>query len=122
AAAAWLAAIASGQNAPREIELIPSGPVSIDEATGEVVATEGARVFFDEWLLAADTVRYNRRTGEAEATGNVVFTRRDMRMTAEYLRYNPATRFARVENFRGGNGRAYLSGSLLEGNPDDFRF
>lgn len=122
AAAAWLAALSSAQPAAREIELIPSGPVSIDERTGEVVATNGARIFFDEWLLAADTVRYNRSTGEAEATGNVIFTRRDMRLTASYLRYNPVTRFARVEDFRVGNGRAYLSGAALEGDPDEFRF
>lgn len=106
----------------QEIELIPSGPVSLDESTGEVVATEGAQIVYGEWLLSAETIRFNQQTGAAEASGNVVFSRQDLRLIAETLEYRPQDQFARIENFRAGNGRAYVDGSLLEGNPDNFRF
>lgn len=105
-----------------EFELIPSGPVSIDERSGEVVATQGAQILYDDWILTADTIRFNQQTGEAHATGNVVFSRADLRLIADSLLYRPAEPFARVERFRAGNGRIYVDGSLLQGNPDNFQF
>ncbi len=106
----------------QEVELIPSGPVSLDESTGEIVATEGAQILYGDWLLSAETIRYNQQTGEAFAQDKVVFSRADLRLTGDSLLYQPEEQFARVVNFRAGNGRVYVDGSLLEGNPDDFRF
>lgn len=106
----------------QEIELIPSGPLTYDQNTGEIVATEGAQIVYDQWLLSADTIRFNRETGDAFASGNVVFTRQGLRLLAESLTYKPETQFARAEQFRAGNGRVYVDGAVLEGNPENFRF
>ncbi|MDQ8205138.1 putative LPS assembly protein LptD [Pelagicoccus sp. SDUM812003] len=106
----------------QEMELNPNGPVSLDERTGEIVAPDGGQIIFGDWLLQADSIRFNQQTGEANAEGNVVFSREDLRLIADSLIYKPEQQYARVENFRAGNGRAYVDGSLLEGNPDEFRF
>ncbi|EDY81862.1 OstA-like protein [Verrucomicrobiia bacterium DG1235] len=120
-AAITLGAIAAPASS-QEIELISSGPLVYDQNTNEVVATENAQISYDNWLLTADTIRYNQETGNATAIGRVVFSREDLRLTAESLVYKPKEQFARAENFRAGNGRVYVDGSLLEGNPDNFRF
>lgn len=118
-----IAAHSLAQSSPQqEFELVPKGPVSIDEETGEVVATGGAQIIYQNWLLTADTIRYNQQTGQAEAIGNVVFSREELRMVAESLLYLPQEQFARVRNFRAGNGLVYVDGALLEGNPENFRF
>lgn len=106
----------------QEIELIPNGELTYDQNTGEVVANDGARIIYGEWLLTADTIRYNQETNAASAKGRVVFTRGDLRLTAESLTLQPAEQFARMHDFRAGNGRFYVDGSVLEGNPDNFRF
>lgn len=106
----------------QEIELIPSGDVTYDQNTGEVVAVDGAQIVYGDWLLSANTIRFNQETGDASATGKVVFSRADLRLTADSLTYRPNEQFARAENFRVGNGLYYVDGSILEGNPDNFRF
>ncbi|MBC2604892.1 putative LPS assembly protein LptD [Pelagicoccus albus] len=106
----------------QEVELIPSGDLTFDQNTGEIVATDGAQIQYGEWLLSADTIRFNQETKDASATGHVVFTRADLRLTADSLTYKPAEEFARATNFRAGNGRVYVDGAVLEGNPDNFRF
>ncbi|MBD5778169.1 LPS-assembly protein LptD [Pelagicoccus sp. NFK12] len=120
-AAATFAGLAVSLRA-QEMELIPSGPLTYDQKTGEVVATEGAQIQYGEWLLSAETIRFNQQTGEAAATGDVVFSRSDLRLVADSLDYKPKEQFARARNFRAGNGLYYVDGSLLEGNPDNFRF
>lgn len=120
-AAATLAAFATSLRA-QDIELIPSGPLTYDQKTGEVVATDGAQIQYGEWLLSADTIRFNQESGDASASGNVVFSRTDLRLVADALTYKPKEEFARAQNFRAGNGLYYVDGSLLEGNPDNFRF
>ncbi|MBK1879536.1 putative LPS assembly protein LptD [Pelagicoccus mobilis] len=106
----------------QDIELIPSGPVTYDQNTGELVATDGAQITYGDWLLSAETIRFNQESGNATATGKVVFSRYDLRLTADNLTYRPSDQFARAENFRAGNGLYYVEGNLLEGNPDNFRF
>lgn len=106
----------------QDIELLPSGPIAFDEGTGEVVFTEGAQIVYGDWLLYAETIRYNQKTGEANASGNVVFSRFDLRLIADSLTYRPTEQYIKVNNFRAGNGRAYVDGSVLEGNPNDFKF
>lgn len=114
--------LASTHLRSQEIELIPNGDVTYDEASGEVVAVDGAQIVYGEWLLTAQTIRFNQETGDAAAKGKVVFSRADMRLTADSLTYRPAQQFARAENFRVGNGLYYVDGAILEGNPDNFRF
>ncbi len=120
-AATTLLALATSLRA-QEIELIPSGPVVYDQNTGEVVASDGAQILYGEWLLSADTIRFNQETAEATASGKVVFSRADLRLTAESLNYKPSDQFVRAQNFRAGNGLYYVDGAILEGNPDNFRF
>ncbi len=91
--------------------------------TGEMVLLGDAVVRYgDGWILAADSINVNQQTGRALAEGNVVATRGDIRLTADRFEYQALEKFARIENFRVGNGRVYADGSLLEGNIDDFSF
>ncbi len=115
-----LAALAASARA-QEIDFV-NGDLTYDLKTGEAIATDGAQLRYGEWLLSADTIRFNQETGEAHATGKVVFSRADLRLTADSLNYDPSVPFARAENFRAGNGIYYIDGSVLEGNPDNFRF
>lgn len=119
AALPFLCATARSQDSQPVLEATQA---HVDANTGEVIATEGAKVLYGAWLLSADTIRFNRETGEAHATGKVVFTRADLRLVADKLVYKPQENFAHIENFRAGNGRAYVDGSLLQGNPDRFQF
>ena len=114
--------LAAAQLQAQEIELIPSGDVTFDQNTGELVAVDGAQIIYGEWLLSAQIIRFNQETGDASANGKVVFSRADLRLTADSLTYRPSEQFARAENVRVGNGRYYVDGSVLEGNPNNFRF
>ena len=107
---------------PQEVEFLPNPPVTINEETGDVDAPNGGQIIYGEWLLSAESIRFNQRTSEAYAESNVVFTRGELRLVADTLLYKPQEQYARIESFRAGNGRAYVDGALLEGNPDDFRF
>lgn len=99
-----------------------STPASFDMKTGELVATVNAQLTYGNWLLTADEIRLNQKAGRALAKGNVVFTRGDIRLVADSLYYQIEENTALIENFRVGNGKYYVSGSSLKGNPDDFRF
>lgn len=99
-----------------------STPIVIDTQTGDLVASENAQLSYGDWLVSADEIRLNRQTNRAIATGNVVFTRFDIRLVADLLDYSLNDQQARVENFRVGNGKYFVSGSLLEGNPNNFKF
>lgn len=105
-----------------DFELIANGPVTYDTETNETVASDGASMRYGPYLLTADTIRFSNESGAAKAIGNVVFTRDDIRLIANTVHYDPQREFASIENFRAGNGRHYVEGELLEGNPDDFSF
>lgn len=120
-AAATVAAFTASAGA-QNIEFDANLPVSYDQTTGEAVAPNGGTITYGDWVLTAQSIRFNQATGEATASGNVVFTRQDLRLVADSLNYKPADQYAHIENFRAGNGRVYVDGSVLEGNPDNFRF
>ncbi|MFL3657975.1 MAG: LPS-assembly protein LptD [Opitutales bacterium] len=99
-----------------------STPFSYDTETGELIATVNAQLTYGDWLLTANEIRFNQKAGRALASGNVVFTRGDIRLVADSLDYYLKDNNALIENFRVGNGKYYVSGRSLQGNPDDFRF
>ncbi|OUW17074.1 MAG: hypothetical protein CBD18_05560 [Opitutales bacterium TMED158] len=111
-----------GISQSESFEAVLSPPFSIDLNTGEMISTVEAQLNYGNWLLSADEIRYNQNTARAIATGNVVFTRGDIRLVADKLDYQIKAQRARIENFRVGNGRYFLSGALLEGDPNDFKF
>ena len=119
----FIGAFSSAQD-PQEdgFELTADGPVSFDQETNEIVATDGAKLRYGLYLLSADTIRYSNETGAATASGNVAFTQKDLRLIAETIYYDPANNYVRVGEFRAGNGRYYVEGSALEGDPNNFRF
>ncbi len=115
-----LAALSYSQE--EEFEATLSTPVVIDTNTGDLVATDNAQLTYGDWLVSADEIRLNQQTNRAIATGKVVFTRGDIRLVADLLDYQVDEQRARIENFRVGNGKYFVSGAVLEGNPDNFRF
>jgi len=123
AASLLAAAISTGARSQDEgFDATLSTPIVIDTNTGDLVASENAQLSYGDWLVSADEIRLNRQTNRAVATGNVVFTRYDIRLVADLLDYSLNDQQARVENFRVGNGTYFVSGSLLVGNPNNFRF
>ncbi len=119
---AFLSVLFQSRSQDQGFEATLSTPVTFDTNTGDLVATENASLTYGDWLVSADEIRLNRQTNRALAIGNVVFTRGDIRLVADSLDYRLQEQQARIENFRVGNGKYFVSGSLLEGNPDDFRF
>ncbi len=118
-----LCSIASSLPAQEDtFEATLSTPFTFDSNTGELIANVNAQLTYGDWLLSADEIRLNQKTSRAIATGNVVFTRGDIRLVADKLDYRLAEHQARIDNFRVGNGKYFVSGLTLEGNPDDFRF
>lgn len=114
--------VPSSLSQEKAIEASLSTPSSYDFKTGELIATINPRLSYGNWLISADEIRLNQKAGRAIATGNVVFTRGDIRLVGDTLDYQLKENIARIENFRVGNGKYYVSGDLLEGNPDNFRF
>jgi len=93
----------------QEVAFELEGELEVDLKTGETVARQGARLTYGPWLLAADEIRYNEKTGEAEAISNVVLTRQGLRLVADRVIYRPLEPFAHIENFRAGNGEVINS-------------
>ncbi|MCH6256751.1 LPS assembly protein LptD [Puniceicoccaceae bacterium K14] len=120
--AIWALKTVYSQDAEESFEVEFNGTVAFDEQTKETVAEDGGTIRYGEYLLKADSIRLSNETGEAKTSGNVVFTRGPIRLVADGVTYNPSKQFARIENFKAGNGQFYVQGALLEGNPDDFSF
>ena len=81
-----LCVIASSLPAQEDtFEATLSTPFTFDSNTGELIANVNAQLTYGDWLLSADEIRLNQKTSRAIATGNVVFTRGDIRLVADKL-------------------------------------
>jgi LPS-assembly protein len=82
------------------------------------VFTGNARLDYDGAVLIADQISYDPKTQAARATGHVSLTRESTRLLADELVYNLATRTYTVKDLRFGQDPLFVSGSSLEGSPD----
>ncbi|MEM9159949.1 MAG: LPS assembly protein LptD [Verrucomicrobiota bacterium] len=122
-AAIFAAATAFAQSDTQGVEFKfgSQGLTEVDFATGETISRNGLGNYGD-WLIKADLIRYNKNAGTVVAVGNVILTRQNIRLIADQVDLKIAESFARIENFRVGNGQGFVEGSLLEGDPNNFAF
>ncbi|HEY1792220.1 MAG TPA: LPS assembly protein LptD [Opitutaceae bacterium] len=96
-------------------DLSADSAISLDYATGDLVATPNAKLVDTGIILAADEIRFNQKTQVAVATGHVTLTREQDRILADRLTYDAANgRFSAV-NLRVGRFPYYIAGASAEG-------
>jgi LPS-assembly protein len=93
-----------------------------DLTTGETVLTGNARLAYGDVVLTADDIRYNPATRLATATGNFVLNYGRRRLVADRGTYNLTTRAINVSNLRLGEFPVYLSGDTVGGTLDELVF
>lgn len=93
-----------------------------DLTTGETVLTGNARLVYGDVVLTADEIRYNPATRLATATGNFVLNYGRRRLVADRGTYNLTTRAINVSNLRLGEFPVYLSGDTVGGTLDELVF
>ncbi|TVR51357.1 MAG: LPS-assembly protein LptD [Puniceicoccaceae bacterium] len=118
-----LAALTPAKAAETEgVELVSEFPLVYDDRTREVVATGEARLFYGDWVLRAQEIRFNQETGLATASGGVVVSRDDFRLVGDLGRFWIRERRLELENFTVGDGRFYLRGQRVEGTLEELTF
>jgi LPS-assembly protein len=91
---------------------------NVNEAVYYGDAAQRARLADGDVLLLADEIHFVRATNVAVATGNVVLTRGALRLLADKITYNSATRAYAVASPRFTFESFNVLGSSLEGAPD----
>jgi lipopolysaccharide assembly outer membrane protein LptD (OstA) len=115
---------AAGQEAPTsEIQalskILPGSSVGTwdyDPVTEIYTATNGVWLRYGNETLTADTLVWNRQTGEAVADGHVRVESGDQLWVGEHIRYNFRTHQMQTEQFRSGKWPVFASGTDLTGN------
>jgi LPS-assembly protein len=96
-----------------------TGRVSETSLDGEFVWRGNATLRDRNALFTADEIRGNHRSGEATATGNVVFTRGTLRLLADKLVYHRADESFSAEHVRVGSFPYYVEGDSASGKADE---
>ena len=94
-------------------------PIEFDYNTKEMIVLD-ARLVYGDLTLTADEIRYSDQTGQAYARGNLVLTRKDLRLVADEGTYSVADGKVRLKNTRAGYYPLYLQGRELEGTVREF--
>lgn len=94
-------------------------PIEFDYNTKEMIVLD-ARLVYGDLTLTADEIRYSEQTGQANAHGNLVLTRGDVRLVADEGTYTLADGKVRLKNTRAGYYPLYLQGRELEGSVKEF--
>jgi len=114
--AALAAVLAPMARAAPQADLSADSSITIDEATGELVARPNARYVDTGVLLTADEIRFNQRTQIASASGHVILTRIGDRLLADRLTYKRSDGSFTAQNLRAGRFPFHISGPSAEGN------
>ncbi|MFO1478259.1 MAG: LPS assembly protein LptD [Verrucomicrobiota bacterium] len=88
-----------------------------DFTTGIATIENGALVKYNGAVLTADKVSVDQATGEAVASGHVRVQREEQVWTADKLRFNFKTYQASSDHFRTGKGPFFAGGDNLRGLP-----
>src|SRR5262245_55956231 len=91
-----------------EIEsLTGEGGVVYDFRTGLATATNGVRVRYEKAVLTADTVSVDQASGEVMAEGNVRLQRDDQIWASDQVSYNFKTQKFEAQRFRTGRAPVF---------------
>lgn len=89
------------------------GGVVYDFRTGVATATNGVLIRYGEAVLTAERVSVNQATGESIASGGVRIQQADQVWVGNEIRYNFKTRRMEAEQFRTGQFPVFAGGSGL---------
>jgi lipopolysaccharide assembly outer membrane protein LptD (OstA) len=96
--------------------LSEEGRFEYDEASGIATSPSGVEITYEDARLTAQSVRFDRQSGEVQAEGNVRLERGTELWTSETLRYNFFTRALSTEQFRAGMKPFFTGGESLTGS------
>ena len=113
---------AARAQSPSPLPRLTSDVSEVEFTTGDAIYRGNARASWEGALLQADELRYNLRHRTVTARGNVVLTEGRHRLLASEMTYDLAHRTYRVRDLRFGSAPLYLSGSLVEGDPERLQF
>lgn len=93
-----------------------------DDHTRQLVLRGDARLVYDDLILTADEIRYDRTTNSVTAHGHFILTQNGRRLVADAGTYNLTTGTLKVQNLRVGEFPIYLTGESVEGTLDEMVF
>lgn len=117
-----VAATCAGAQSPAPVPQVTADELEADFTSSALVYRGNAVARYGDVSLTADELRYRERERLIEARGNVVLTRGTTRLLAAEMTYHLDTRSYRVRDLRFGQLPVYVSGSLVEGAPDELTF
>lgn len=92
-----------------------------DDRAGRLRYLGDVRLDYEDLVLQADQMDWQRETGEVTAAGHFVITRGPRRLLAESGRYNLRTKGMALTGLRMGQFPFYVTGATAEGTIDEFR-
>ncbi|HVU18913.1 MAG TPA: LPS assembly protein LptD [Candidatus Didemnitutus sp.] len=123
AAALGLTAVAGRAQAPAPpIPVAHSDTSEYDDSARMVVMRGNAKLTYDDVILTADELRYNRETGDASARGHLIITKGSRRLVAEQGTYNFVKGTLHIEHLRYGQFPLYITADVVEGTFDRLVF
>ncbi|HEY4300940.1 MAG TPA: LPS assembly protein LptD, partial [Candidatus Didemnitutus sp.] len=107
-----------------------SGPVPVasgesseyDDQSHLIVLRGNAKLTYDDIVVTADELRYNRQTGDAAAKGHLIITRGSRRLVADTGQYNFTNGTLQVDHLRYGQFPLYITADLVSGTFDRLVF
>jgi LPS-assembly protein len=116
------AGLARAQPATAPVPVATGRETIYDDQTHEMVLRGDARLTYDDLVLTADEMRYDRNAGTVTAKGSFVLTRGSRRLVADEGTYNLTTGKLHVRHLRYGQFPIYLTGDTVDGTLDNLVF
>jgi LPS-assembly protein len=103
-------------------ELSARNPVTYSAQSGELLAVGEALYRDDQLRLEAETIRYDRALNRVEAEGRVRLTAYGLRLAAQRVVYDVATRHIECGPFQAGRPPYHVTGDGFSGTLDQLAF
>ena len=113
------ACVAAQPKPAASVPQIDADAVNVSAETGEAELKGNAQFRDGLLLVTAHEIRYNRKTEVITASGNVIFTRADLRLLADRLVYNRPTGGFEAESIRLGSHPYFIEGFSAFGTRDE---
>ena len=91
-------------------------PITYEDDNTTIRATKNASLRGNDFLLFADHISWNRKSGEAFAAGSVSLTRGNSRILSDELRLSTSTGDFTAQNCRGGEPPTFFIAKSIERN------
>ena len=98
------------------LSLESDDPIVYDDGNTTITATKNASLRGPQFLVLADQICWNRKTGETSATGSVSLTKKDTRILADEIYFSTTTGDFTAINAIGGSPPQYFAAENIERN------